>query len=56
MRCIICLAKEGKNVKATKNYYGYPLCEKHYKEVVEKDVDPEELEIYVIEALKRIAT
>ncbi|MHC1628922.1 MAG: hypothetical protein ACXQTI_08845 [Candidatus Nezhaarchaeales archaeon] len=54
MSCIICLAK-GKRVKATRNYYGYALCEQHYKEVIEKNTDPEELEIYVIEALKRIA-
>ena len=53
MSCIICLTK-GKMVKATKSYYGYALCEQHYKEVIEKDIDPEELEELCLVALKRL--
>ena len=53
MNCIICLAK-GKRTKATRSYYGYALCEQHYREVIEKGIDPEELEEYVIEALRRL--
>jgi len=52
-KCIICFA-EGKIVEATRDYYGYDLCEKHYREVVEEDLDPEALEEYVIKAWRII--
>ena len=49
--CIICLSKKIIK-KATKDYYGYSLCDDCYKWVIENNVDIEELEEYVIKIFK----